>query len=94
MHDKVIAALKALHNAEDAYQSAVAQIEGQHLRSLASSHDGNNAECKDIQAQIKSVRSKYLKSVVAAPVGDPVKARFDADASGDAPVAPVKSKKK
>ena len=94
MHDKVIAALKALHNAEDAYQGAIANIEGQHLRSLESAHDGDNAECKDIKAQIASVRAKYLKPVVAAPVGEPVKARFDADASGDAPIAPVKSKKK
>jgi DNA-binding FrmR family transcriptional regulator len=93
MHDKIAAALKARHKAEEEYLGVVANVEGQYLRSLESSHDGSNAECKDILAQIKSVRAKYLKPGVAAPVAEPVKARFDADASGDKPAA-AKSKKK
>jgi fumarylacetoacetate (FAA) hydrolase family protein len=100
MHANIDAALKALHNAEDAYASAVSNLEGQYLRSLETSHDGDNAECQEIKAQIAAVRKKYLKGSVGAPSAESVKPRFEADASGDAPIAPVapaapsKSKKK
>lgn len=76
MHSNIEQALKALHTAEEVYNGSLANIEGQYLRSLASAHDGDSAECLDIKAQVASVRAKYLKASVDAPSADPVKPRF------------------
>jgi hypothetical protein len=81
MHAHIDAALKALYLAEEVYARAVANVEGQYLKSLESISDGDSAECGALKAQIAGVRSKYLKSSVAAPVVEPVRSRFEAERS-------------
>jgi hypothetical protein len=59
LHAAIHEALKVLGHAYEAYDKAVANIEGQYLHALESAHDGRSAACNAVKAQVAAVRKLF-----------------------------------
>jgi hypothetical protein len=60
LHSTLHEAHRVLTAAADAWAKALENIEGQFIRPLLNSHDGDNEACTQVKTQIAAFRGLYL----------------------------------